>query len=147
MNRQVYEIGRLWREINIRVHDCFRQAFDGYDLPMAALFLLKQIKDHPGVTVSELSRHTRLAKSYVSRTTERLAQLGYIEARDDEADQRLKRLYLTEAAVSRMAEMETQSLSVWSRLLASLPEKKMQQAIDGLTILLQAMDQAMESKR
>lgn len=133
------EIGDLWRSVNREMHDRFRQAFRGCDLPFGALIFLRIIKEHPGVTVGELARNSGFAKSQVSKMIAHLVEQGFAEKRADPADQRLVRIYTTPNAEQTTAGMEERAQAAWSAVMDEVPEAQLADVARGLRILLEAL--------
>lgn len=136
------EISELWRTANREIHDRFRQAFRGCELPFGALILLRHINQQPGVPVSELARQSGTVKSHVSKMVEQLVRQGYVEKRTDPADQRLVRVYVTQSAADTMAEMEARAQDAWSGVVAEVPEGQLADVARGLRILVAALEKA-----
>lgn len=139
MPHSTTDITHLWHQVSRAVHDRLRTAFRGSCLPPMALHLLRKIRQDPGLTVSELGRRSNLAKSYISRTTEQLVSLGYVEKRADEADQRLTRLHVTKTAHDIMTEMAEMAAEAWGEILADMPEEHVATLTAGLQHLLAAL--------
>jgi len=136
------EIGELWRTVNHEIHDRFRQAFRGCDLPVGALILLRLIAHEPGMTVSEVARRSGMVKSHVSNVVEQLVRRDYVEKRPDTADLRLLRVYAKQGATGGMAEMEDRAHSVWSAVMDEVPEGQLADVAHGLRILLAALQKS-----
>ena len=136
------EVGELWRSVNREIHEHFRQAFRGSDLPFGVLFLLRHVDRQPGVTVSELARQAGIVKSHVSKMMEQLFRQGYVEKRADQADQRLVRVYVTQSGRRSMAEMEACAQDAWSSVMDEVPEARMEDVVRGLRILLSALEKS-----
>lgn len=136
------EIGELWRRVNRATHDRFRLAFHSCGQPMGALFLLRRINSHPGVTVSELARQTEMVKSHVSKLVDQLCQQGFVEKRPDQADQRLVRIHATDAGERMMTEMEATAHASWMGVVNEVPEGQLGAVMQGLSLLLEALERA-----
>lgn len=139
MTATIGEITRLWPKVSRRVHDRLRVAFRDSGLPPLALGLLRMLREQPGLSISELARHINVAKSYISRTAEQLVTLGYVERRTDDADQRLARLYVTEAAEAITAEMAAAAEQAWTEALTGLSQADLEKVAAGLHVLLAAL--------
>jgi DNA-binding MarR family transcriptional regulator len=136
------EIGLLWHRLNRGMGEHFRQAFRGYDMHPGMLMFLRQIAKAPGITVSELARQTGMVKSHVSKTMDQLLEKGYIEKRPDADDHRLMRVYMTQASSELMAELEGKVKAVWDKIVCEVPEEQVAPALNGLQILLTALESA-----
>lgn len=135
------ELSHLLRQVNRQMHERFRHAFRNAKLQPHVFFMLKQVTQEPGVTVSELARRLSLVKSHVSKTIDLLDRQGYVEKRADESDQRLVRLYATPAAAELMAESEQIARQAWAEMVVGVPPEQLDTVVTGLRILLAAMEQ------
>lgn len=129
------------------MHDRLRAAFRDSALPPLALGLLRVLRKHPGLTVSEVARRTDVAKSYISRTVEQLVTLGCVERRPDAADQRLTRLYVTDAANEIAAELAAFAEQAWAAALSGLSDEDLEKVAAGLHILLAALSDEDEKRQ
>ena len=57
---------------------------------------LRRVGDQPGVSQSELAELLEVEKASVGRLIDKLEAFGWLERRQDDADRRIKRVYLTE---------------------------------------------------
>ncbi len=57
---------------------------------------LRRVGDQPGVNQSELAELLEIEKATAGRVIDKLENFGWLERRQDEADRRVKRVYLTE---------------------------------------------------
>ena len=77
---------------------------------MAILFFL------PGLSQDELSRQMHVDKSYTARAVAKLEKAGLVERRPDPDEHRIKRVYLTEKAVS-MKDLFFNIAKDWNEIL------------------------------
>lgn len=140
MPREPNEIGDLWRAINRGLHDRFREAFRGSELPPMALVFLRQIDESPGVTIGELARRSGTVKSHVSKIVEQLVHQGYLEKRADPADQRLVRVFASKRAAETKAAMEAKARDAWLGVTGEIPVGQ----LDGIVLSLQTLLEALE---
>lgn len=134
------EIGELWRQIHKEMHDHFRQAFRGNDIPFAAMMILRHVHMNPGVTVSELARRSGNVKSHISKMIEQLERQGFVEKRQDPSDQRLIRIYPTQTATDLRAAMEERAQALWAEIMEEVPDAQVGEVAHGLRILLAALE-------
>lgn len=139
MPERIREVSRLWPAVSRRIHDRLRAAYRDSDLPPLAHGMLRILRRQPGLTVSDLSRQTHVAKSYVSRTAEQLVGLGYVRRNPDDTDQRLIRLYTTGAADAVAAELAAATEEAWADALSGLTEAELETVTAGLKLLLAAL--------
>lgn len=57
---------------------------------------LRRVGDQPGVSQSELAELLEVEKTSAGRLIDKLEAFGWLERRQDDADRRIKRIYLTE---------------------------------------------------
>lgn len=141
------EISDLLRQVNRHMHERFRLAFRDAKLPPHAFFMLRKLIRNPGMTVSELSRQLDVAKSHISKTTDMLTRHGYVEKLPDESDQRLVRLYATPAAAERVAACEAAIQIAWNGMVEGVPPAQLNAVVQGLRILLTALEQPTQHGR
>lgn len=132
------EIGELFRLLTREMHERFRNTFKDLGLPPMALILLRIIHEEPGVTVSELGRQAGTVKSHVSKLIDQLVSQGYVEKRPDPADQRLLRIYTTQASAELKAGMESRARGIWLEVMAEVPEAEAAGMAHSLRTLLTA---------
>jgi pyruvate formate lyase activating enzyme len=72
-----------------------------YDIGSGQLIFLLYINEHKGVTMQDVTNATQVDKGTTTKSVQRLIDQGYIQARQDENDKRVKRLYTTD----KMAEI------------------------------------------
>lgn len=58
--------------------------------------VLRWVMEQPGVSQSELAEMLEVEKATAGRLIDRLEEFGWLERRPDEADRRIKRIFLTE---------------------------------------------------
>jgi MarR family transcriptional regulator for hemolysin len=136
------EIGALWWEISRQMHERFRQSFREYAMQPMGMGILRQVAHEPGVTVSELARRLHTVKSHVSKLVDQLIQQGYLEKRPDPADQRLIRIYPTQASLDMKAALESRARAIWAEVLADLPQAQVDEVVRGLQILRAALERS-----
>lgn len=136
------EIGELWRQVSRELHDRFRVAFRGFDLPPMAMIVLRIIHEEEGISISELARRCSTAKSHVSKMIDQLVSQGYIEKRSDPADQRLLRVYTAGSARALQAEMESKARAVWFEIMEQVPEAEYPVLDHALRTLLTAVERS-----
>lgn len=134
----------LLQAVNRGMFDQIKDLLDKYGFPAASMLIMHQIKDHQGITLSEVSRRTGLAKSHVSKTIDGLAAQGIVEKRPDASDQRLVRLHTTEQAALHFGPMRAEIRQRLSALVALLPEEKVDSVVDGLQALKAVLAQGNE---
>lgn len=140
------ELGELWRSVNREMHDRLRAAFREVEFSPVTVTLLRQMHHEPGVTVGQLARCAGTVKSHVSKLVEQLVEQGLVEKRSDPDDQRLVRLYLTQAAADTRAQMEDRVQTAWGSIVDEIPEEELASVVSGLRTLLRALNRSDQSK-
>lgn len=69
-----------------------------YDMGSGQLIFLLYINEHKGVTMQDVTNATQVDKGTTTKSVQRLIDQGYIQAKQDENDKRVKRLYTTDKA-------------------------------------------------
>jgi DNA-binding MarR family transcriptional regulator len=87
---------------------------------------------NPGATQSELVAHAARDKGQMARLIVALKGSGLLEARVDEADRRIQRLYLTPAGRSIQASVQRQRLRVARLAVTGLNDDERRQLIELL---------------
>lgn len=126
-------------EINRRMGKYARDVLAEHEMPLSLLMISKHIKIEPGITISEMSRRTGIAKSHVSNQIRRLEARGWVEKRSDQEDQRILRLYLSEAGVRELALIGTKIRKQFNALVADIPEARAEELLADLDEIRQAM--------
>ncbi len=80
----------------------FDHVLEKYDIGSGQLIFLLFINEHEGVTMQEVTHTTQVDKGTTTKSVNRLIEQGYVQARQDEKDKRVKRLYTTEKAAGIM---------------------------------------------
>mgnify|MGYP005834050091 CR=1 FL=1 len=137
----------LLQEVNRGFREHIREVLDGYKLPLAAMTVLKMIREEPGITVSELARRTGFAKSNVSNMIDWLGRQGWVEKRTDRADQRILHLHLTDSAADFLTAVKAEVRRRISDLVSGIPENRTGELIDGLREIHEALKKAKEKEK
>lgn len=130
----------LLKGVSQSLFELVRDVMHERGLPAPGMAVLGHVVANPGLTVSELARRARLAKSHVSKTSDSLCELGLLEKRPDPSDQRLVRLYATEKAQEQLREMRSVMRARLAAAAAGLPKEKLDAMIDGLQLFRAALD-------
>lgn len=131
----------LLQAVNRGMFELIRDVLDRHGLPVASRAVMHQISHTPGITLSEISRRTGMAKSHVSKTINGLEQQGLLERRPDPADQRAVRLHPTPRAAAHFAQFQAEMRERLSAVVAALPEERLDPVIAGLQALKTALGQ------
>lgn len=137
----------LLQEVNRGFREHIGEVLAGYKLPVAALTVLKMIREKPGITVSELARRTGFAKSNVSNVIDWLGRQGWVEKRADRTDRRILHLHLTDSAAGFLTAVKAEVRRRIGDLVAGIPENRTGELIEGLREIHEALKKAKEKKR
>ncbi|KQW31269.1 MarR family transcriptional regulator [Rhizobium sp. Root274] len=114
-------------------------AFAGTDLPPSSVHALIEVGQQPGITAAALCDLLRLDKSSVSRLLRKLVLSGDLRETPDAADQRVKRLTLTQKGSERVAAIHAFARSQVAGALDRLQPERHQTVLDGLQLYAQAL--------
>lgn len=136
------EISRLLLEVLRGVRRQHVWVTDGQRMPFEVfgphLVVLREIAEHPGVTVNELARAVGFPKSRVSQFMSRLAADGVIAKDCDGHDRRLVRLSLTAVGHERAAEWRAAYRNSVRKRLDPLTDADLAQVEGALALLERA---------
>jgi DNA-binding MarR family transcriptional regulator len=105
----------------------------------AQLWTLQELRDHPGLKVSELAAAMALHQSTVSNLLEALSRRKLLTRRRDDQDQRVVRVYLTAAGAQIVRRAPGPARGVLPDALDSLSPTALRRLDHSLSDLLQAM--------
>jgi MarR family transcriptional regulator for hemolysin len=94
--------------------------------------VLARLQRCEGVKQNELAEALDLAPITLGRLIDKLTAAGLVQRRDDPADRRAHRLYLTDKAEPTLRELGLLAEDVMGRALAGLDEKEIGALRDGL---------------
>jgi DNA-binding MarR family transcriptional regulator len=103
-----YSLAQTCKLMRARVHGLL----DEIGLHRGQQFVLGALWRGEGITHSELARKLHVRPATVTNALKRMERAGLVERRPDQEDQRVSRVYLTDAGRSIRAGVET----VWSDL-------------------------------
>lgn len=79
-----------------------------FEIGWGQQFYVEYIYDHPGASAQEMVKCIRVDKATLTKIIKKLVEIGYVTVVNDEADKRIRHLYLTEKgipAVKRIKEI------------------------------------------
>lgn len=115
-------MGSLFSQISRLEHARAHELLEELGLYRGQHRILRALWGQDGLTHTELGRHAHVRPSTISTTIQRMEKAGLVERRHDAEDQRVSRVYLTEAGRALQGGVE----QAWRRL-----EDEM---FDGLTL-------------
>lgn len=80
----------------------FDHALEPYHIGWGQLMFLFFVNENEGITMQEVTRIGEVDKGTTTKSIQKLQDQGYVTARQDENDKRVKRLYTTEKAAGIM---------------------------------------------
>lgn len=89
-----------------------RQMLDDIGLYPGQQFVLCALWKDEGLTHSELANHLHVSPATITKGLERMEHAGFLERRVDPEDQRVSRVYLTEAGRQIQEDVE----EIWTEL-------------------------------
>ena len=135
------DVVRGFRRQHVRLAAGEQFPFPVYGLSLAAV---REISEHPGITVNELARLTGLPKSRVSVLMTRLAARRIVRKDSDEHDSRLVRLHITPEGRQCVADWTAASRRAIGTLLQPLGDDELDIIASGLAALRRAFWRAQE---
>jgi MarR family transcriptional regulator for hemolysin len=130
------------RELALSLHDAARllrtyadQRAREHNTTRAQWAVLARLQRCEGAKQSELAEALDLAPITLGRLIDKLAASGLVERRDDPADRRAHRLYLTEKAAPALRKLGALAEDVMGRALSGLDENEIRALLHGLTTI------------
>jgi MarR family transcriptional regulator, transcriptional regulator for hemolysin len=91
-------IGFLISDVARMMRTAFDRRVRGLGLTRSQWLVINRLHRRPGATQSELAEMLEVEKATAGRMVDRMEKKGWVERRDDSADRRVNRLYLTAEA-------------------------------------------------
>lgn len=105
-------LDRLFAQICRLKHARVRTLLEALGLYRGQPSVLHALWEEEGLTHTELARHLRVQPATITKMIQRMEKAGFVERRPDLHDQRVSRVYLTEAGHAIRAEVQ----QVWRAL-------------------------------
>jgi len=122
----------LLREVNRDMSKYVKEILNAHDIPVSSMIIARELRNEPGITISELSRRIDMAKSHISNLVRDLEERGWVEKQPDKTDQRILRLYLTPAIGGFLAELRQEIRAAIGELVADIPADRAHSLVEGL---------------
>ena len=103
-----------------------------HGMTRAQWMILVRLERQPGMSQNELAALVEVEPITVGRLIDRLEARGFVERRPDASDRRIWRLHLTAAATPMLKEIAKARAQLNSLLVAGIPPKTLDAAIDCL---------------
>ena len=142
------EIVERLRDVNRELRERIGRQGEAEGFPRFSrrLPMMREVLREPGITVNELARRTRMAKSQVSMLVAALVSDGLIRREEDPDDQRLVRLFPTNDGTARAARWRTVYRGMLSSTVRSLSNDEADHLLDGLRALQRLLSGDEEEK-
>lgn len=148
MDDQVRELQRLYPRIYLACHvDHVKAATSAVQLSARDSAILAHFEESGALRAARLARHLGIAPSTLSPALKKLAALGYISARKNNADRRQLALRLTEKGAAAMQAASVLDQERVAELLCQLTPAERKKGLAGLAILARAAGIAMLKAR
>jgi DNA-binding MarR family transcriptional regulator len=116
-------LGQVCKLHHARAHDLL----EGLGLYRGQPRLLHALYEEEGITHGELAARLRVAPATITKMIQRMERAGFVERRADPADQRVSRVYLTEAGHAIHAAVDEALGTLEEESLAGLTEAERDQ--------------------
>jgi DNA-binding MarR family transcriptional regulator len=140
------ELVDLLREVNreLREEIVRRGESEGFPRFSRRLPIAFEVLSEPGITVNELARRTRIPKSQASIIVGSLVADGLLRREGDARDQRLVRIFPTEAGAARFERWRSSYRSMLRSTVRALSEEEANDLLDGLRALHRVLSERSE---
>lgn len=146
MNTEHELLVDLLQGVDKELAEQMKAVLEKHDILPTTMLLVSKINRNPGITVSELSRVSKIAKSHVSNTIEQLAKQGWVEKRFDPSDQRVVQIYLTEEAFKYYEIVRSDIREYMGGVVKSLSEERIAELMRGLRDLKVALEESKQRR-
>lgn len=106
----------------------YDHGLSGFEIGWGQQFYVEYLYDHPGASAQEMAACIRVDKATLTKTIQKLTQVGYVRAAADERDRRVKHLYLTDKAVPAAQRIKQIHAAFYDVLSAGLSPAEIAQA-------------------
>ena len=109
-------------------------------------FCLRAVSGHDGISQRELADELHVAPPSVSRMLQNMERAGLVERRDDEHDQRITRVYMTERGREFEAKFRSVAAGYVKDTIGRLPEADRRELIRLLRAFGETIKTAIEAR-
>jgi DNA-binding MarR family transcriptional regulator len=127
----IYEFTRSFRHLARTVRQDFTVEFEGY-IPYNEFTVLRALEDDRTLRVSDVARRLNATNSYVTLTSEKLVQKGYIIRERSDTDRRTVYLTLTEAGINLVKQMDEIVYAYYDKTFGDISKEEMASVINIL---------------
>ena len=142
MDNQKYgtEIAFLVREIHSKLKHCIRNEFEGEELTVPQIMLLKVISECGKIKVSEISEEMNLTNSTVSGIIDRLEKSDIVLRERSKEDRRIVYITLSEKGEEMAKEFKRTINVYFENIFSNLSDEEVGVIMKGLETLKQVVD-------
>lgn len=119
----------------------------GHALSVSEAHTLMELEKRGTLTQFELGETLRLEKSSVSRLVQQLEKKGWIARNENERDQRVKMLRLTDKGLKMARQLHRSRSDKFQRILSRIPKERRGQVIESMEWLVNALRQEEKENR
>jgi DNA-binding MarR family transcriptional regulator len=130
---------RQFRVIFGAVRQHFQTVEKACGVSGAQIWALAALRDQPGMKVSELAQAMSIHASTASNLLDKIEKAGLVRRERNSTDQRVVRLYLTEAGEARLANAPQPLTGLLTHAINQLPDDTVQRLNQDLATLIQNM--------
>ncbi|MGC9359548.1 MAG: MarR family winged helix-turn-helix transcriptional regulator [Anaerolineae bacterium] len=116
--------GTLFAQIGRMVHQRAHETLDSLGLHRGQPFILAILWREEGLTQSQLAERVMISPPSMSHALQRLEDAGYVERRHDPRDDRVQRVYLTDAGRAVREPLDKGWCELESQIQAGLSEEE-----------------------
>lgn len=139
MNDGFPSLGRFISILDRLMRMYYDHGLADFEIGWGQQFYAEYIYDHPGATAQEMVEYIRVDKATLTKSIKRLTEIGYVETVSDEADKRVKHLYLTPKGVPAIERIKEIHRDFYKTLCSNIPhqdvlltEKIMEQMMENI---------------
>lgn len=139
MNDGFPSLGRFISILDRLMRMYYDHGLADFEIGWGQQFYVEYIYDHPGATAQEMVEYIRVDKATLTKSIKRLTEIGYVETVSDEADKRVKHLYLTPKGVPAIERIKEIHRDFYKTLCSNIPhqdvlltEKIMEQMMENI---------------
>lgn len=123
----------------------FDKQLSNYHIGCGQQFFLMHISKNPGISFQDLAKYGNYDKATATRAVQKLESEGYVSAKMDESDKRLRHLYTTEKA-KPVLEAAWKVVTDWMKIITvGFTEEEVEQADELLKRMSDNAHSYMES--
>lgn len=127
----IMEFTRSFRSLVRSVRQDFAVVFEGY-IPFNEFTVLRTLEDDRTLRVSDVARRLNSTNSYVTLTSEKLVQKGYIIRERNDADRRTVYLTVTDEGLMLVKKMDEIMYAYFNKTFGDISNEEMNQVISIL---------------